>query len=298
LRAVRSALNQTYSHLEVIVVVDGPDPITIDALRTIVDGRLRVVALDRNVGGSDARNIGVQNARGHWVAFLDDDDEWLASKIDKQIVAALESNSPFPVVTCYFIGRTPIGDFIGPHRTPSPGEPLCEYLFARRSFFPREGQLHTPLILTSRELMQQVPFTSGLRRHQDTDWYLRIAVVVGVEIKFVREPLAICHLEENRPNVTGYSNWRYSLEWLRGVRSIITARAYGGFIATQLAPEAARQGDWAAFFPLLREAVAEGRFLPIDLILYLGNWFIPVSLRRVLRLALQRAWPVRIEAPL
>jgi len=56
LRAVRSALNQTYPHLEVIVVVDGPDPATKEALETVVDGRLRVVALDQSVGGSDARN--------------------------------------------------------------------------------------------------------------------------------------------------------------------------------------------------------------------------------------------------
>jgi glycosyltransferase involved in cell wall biosynthesis len=298
LRAVRSALNQTYPHLEVIVVVDGPDPATNEALNTVVDERLRVVAFDQSVGGSDARNKGVQHASGHWIAFLDDDDEWLAPKIEKQIDAALDSNSPFPVVTCYFIGRTPLGDFIGPRRTPKPREPLCEYLFSRRSFFPREGQLQTTLILTSRELMHKVPFTSGLRRHQDTDWYLRIATVAGVEIKFVREPLAIWYLDENKPRVTGCSDWRYSLEWLRGVRSIITARAYAGFIATQLAPEAARQGDWAAFFPLLREAVAEGRVLPIDLMLYLGNWLTPGSLRRKLRLALERVWPVRIDVPL
>jgi|ERR1700674_3626244 len=298
LRAVRSAFNQTYRDIEVIVVIDGPDSASHETLRTIPDARLKIIALKQSVGGSDARNIGVENANGDWVAFLDDDDEWLTTKIVKQMDLALHSNSLFPVVTCYFIGRTPLGDFIGPRRTPDPEEPLCEYLFSRRGFFPREGQLQTTLILTSRELMRRVPFTSGLQRHQDTDWYLRIAAVAGVEIKFVCEPLSIWYLEDNRPKVSGASDWRYSLEWLRGVRSIITARAYAGFIATQLAPEASRQGDWAAFFPLLREAVAEGRALPIDLILYLGTWFIPLSLRRNLRLALQRVWPVRIEAPL
>ena len=291
LRAVRSALNQTYQHLEVIVVVDGPDVATNEALNTVVDERLKVVALDHSIGGSDARNKGVQHAGGQWVAFLDDDDEWLAPKIEKQMDAAVDSNSPFPVVTCYFFGRTPLGDFIWPRRTPKAGEPLCEYLFCRRSLFRGEGQLQTSLILTSRKLMQQVPFTSGLRRHQDTDWYLRVAAVAGVEIKFIREPLAIWYLEENRPKVTGCFDWRYSLKWLRDVRRIMTARAYAGFIATQLAPEAARQGDWTAFFPLLREAVAEGRAVPIDLILYLGMWFIPLSLRRNLRLALRRVWP-------
>ena len=291
LRAVRSALNQTYQHLEVIVVVDGPDLATNEALSTVVDGRLRIVALDHSIGGSDARNKGVQHATGHWIAFLDDDDEWLAPKIAKQMETALDSTSPFPVVSCYFIGRTPLGDFIWPRRTPNAGEPLCEYLFCRRSLFRGEGQLQTSLILTSRELMRQVPFTSSLRRHQDTDWYLRIAAVAGVEIKFIPEPLAIWYLEENRFKVTGRSDWRYSLGWLRGVRGIMTAKAYSGFIATQLAPEASRQGDWVAFFPLLWEAVAKGRPAPIDLILYLGMWFVPPSLRRNLRLALRTRLP-------
>jgi glycosyltransferase involved in cell wall biosynthesis len=297
LRAVRSALGQTYPRLEVIVVIDGPDAATVEALKTVVDERVRLLPLDHHVGGSDARNKGVQHARGDWIAFLDDDDEWLPSKIEKQMDAAVDSNSPFPVISCQFIARTPLGDFIWPRRTATDGEPLCEYLFARRSLFRGEGQLHTPLILTNRALMTNVPFTSGLRRHQDTDWYLRIAATLGVEIKVVCEPLAICYLEEDRPKITGCCDWRSSLHWLRGVRHIITDRAYTGFIATQLAPEAAQQGDWRAFFPLLREAFTKGRALPIDLMLYLGMWFMPVSLRRHLRIILRRLWPVRIDAP-
>ena len=297
LRAVQSALNQTYPHLEVIVVVDGPDPATNDVLNAVVDRRLRVVVLDRSVGGSEARNKGVHHANGRWVAFLDDDDEWLAQKLEKQMDAAVNSNGQFPVIACNVIARTPLGDFIWPRRTPKPKEPICEYLFARRSLFRGEGQLQTSLILTSRELMQKVPFATGLRRHQDTDWYLRMAAIAGVEITFVREPLAIWHTEENRPRVTGVSDWRYSLEWLRGVRCVMTARAYAGFIATQLAPEAASQGEWAAFFPLLRETFAHGKPLPIDLVLYLGIWFIPPSFRHKLRLALRKASPARVEAP-
>jgi glycosyltransferase involved in cell wall biosynthesis len=76
-RAVHSALAQTLRDIEVIVVVDGPDPDTVEALAAIDDPRLRVVALDASGGAPAARNVGARNAGAPWVALLDDDDEWL-----------------------------------------------------------------------------------------------------------------------------------------------------------------------------------------------------------------------------
>jgi len=91
LRAVRSALGQTHPNMEVIVVVDGPDRATHVALGTINDNRLRVLDLNESVGSADARNKGVQHAKGEWVAFLDDDDEWMPDKIEKQFDRARHS---------------------------------------------------------------------------------------------------------------------------------------------------------------------------------------------------------------
>ena len=51
------------------------------------DERLRVIALAVSVGGSDARNRGVDAASGEWIAFLDDDDEWLPGKLQAQLDA-------------------------------------------------------------------------------------------------------------------------------------------------------------------------------------------------------------------
>ena len=98
LRAVHSVLTQTYENLEAIVVIDGPDSVTRSALGAIVDPRLRVVELEHSVGGSDARNRGVREARGEWVALLDDDDEWLPSKIEKQVDVAVHSKFTSPIV--------------------------------------------------------------------------------------------------------------------------------------------------------------------------------------------------------
>ena len=80
LRAVASVLNQTYEQIEVIVVVDGPDQATIDVLRTVKDPRMQVVVNPRSLTAAGARNVGVDHARGEWIAFLDDDDEWLPAR--------------------------------------------------------------------------------------------------------------------------------------------------------------------------------------------------------------------------
>ena len=75
-RAVRSALAQTLTDIEV-VVIDGPDPDTREVLAAIADPRLRIVELERSGGAPAARNVGVDHARAAWTALLDDDDEWL-----------------------------------------------------------------------------------------------------------------------------------------------------------------------------------------------------------------------------
>lgn len=295
IRAVHSALAQTYKRLEVIVVIDGPDADTESALRAIGDPRLLILSLPMSVGGSDARNAGVRSACGEWIAFLDDDDLWLPRKIEKQLDVAVGSRFSQPIVCCHFIGRTPTADYIWPRRKPRDGEPICEYLLVRKSIFRGEGHIQTSLILARRELLVEVPFTSGLRKWQDIDWCLRVAAVDGVGVEFADNVLAIWHVEDERPKITKDCDWRNSLEWLRLCRHFITPRAYSGFIATQLAWEASRQADWTAFLPLLGEAFKWGDVKPLDFYLYIGIWVIPVKVRRMLRRIVRFLSPRRIE---
>ena len=83
-RAVRSALEQTYQNVEVIVVDDGSIDDTQLSLATLSDPRLRIIKQD-NGGVSAARNTGIAAALGEWVAFLDDDDSWMPNKLECQL---------------------------------------------------------------------------------------------------------------------------------------------------------------------------------------------------------------------
>ena len=64
LQAVESALSQTHQEIEVVVVLDGPQSDTAEALETVADSRLRVCALPEPVGRAEALNVGAREARG------------------------------------------------------------------------------------------------------------------------------------------------------------------------------------------------------------------------------------------
>ncbi|MCH8157675.1 MAG: glycosyltransferase family 2 protein [Nitrospinae bacterium] len=86
-RSVRSALDQDFRDTEVLVINDGSTDNTSEVVRELAkqDDRLKLVEHDRNKGEAAARNLGVREARGTFVAFLDSDDEWLPGKLSKQI---------------------------------------------------------------------------------------------------------------------------------------------------------------------------------------------------------------------
>ena len=280
--AVRSALNQTFSDIEVIVVIDGTDEPTSQLLNQIEDPRLRIVALRDNVGGSEARNIGAREARGEWVALLDDDDEWMPDKLQKQIAVARQSSHVYPIIATALIARSPRGDLRWPRKPPT--YPLSEYLFVRNSLFQGEGVLQTSTLMTKRELLLKVPFTRGLRRHQDWDWILRAGNAPGARVEFIPEALAIWHIDDPMSPLKTQYHWRYSWDWLRANRELVTPKAYAGLVAVTLSAQASWQGDWRAFWPLLRETIwGGGKPRLMDLGLFLAMWFLPRGLRRTMR---------------
>ncbi len=283
-RAVQSALAQTYEPIEVIVVIDGPDEATTKALLQIKDPRLRALTLPATVWPAAARNAGVNEAQGVWIAFLDDDDEWFPRKLEVQIEAASRSHYAFPIVTSRFIHCKPGRESLQPTRLIAPLEPLSEYLFTRPTPFA-VGRIATPTLLVQKELLHKVPFRSDLRVWEDLDWLLRVHTLEGVGIEFVPEPLAIVYQAVERPITIRRAgwNWRRTLAWIRETRHLLTPRAYAGFLLTILAPVAARQAGWKAFWPLLQEAVRFGRPRVIDFLMYGEVWLVPERVKGWLR---------------
>lgn len=87
---INSVLNQTYkSEMEIIVVNDGcldNSPRIVEQIISNNKSKIEIQLINKSNGGvSSARNTGLALAKGHYIALLDSDDEWLADKLEKQI---------------------------------------------------------------------------------------------------------------------------------------------------------------------------------------------------------------------
>jgi glycosyltransferase involved in cell wall biosynthesis len=192
-RAVRSALAQTYRNIEVIVVDDGSTDGTLAALKELASGDPRLLVVPAGHSGlpAVARNRGIEIARGRYVAFLDSDDEWLPGKLEAQ-VAQLEARPGLALTYA---------------------DAFVEEKGVRRSTtlldaYPmRQSRVFGPLVLgnfvpTSTVLARRSALrlaggfdeSRRLRAFEDYDLWLRIAL--RGEMGCLREPLAVYHRHE------------------------------------------------------------------------------------------------------
>jgi glycosyltransferase involved in cell wall biosynthesis len=289
-RAIQSALNQTLQAIEVIVVIHGdPDGSTGHALADLQDPRLRVVTMPTNLGSAaPARNAGVEQARADWIAHLDDDDEWMPEKLERQYAAVCQSSYRWPIATCQLqaTGQTEVS--IQPRRIPEPGEPMGDYLFVRRSFFQGEAIIQGSTILVAKALMQQVPFCLAAGKHDDWEWLLQASQVPGAGLEFVSEPLSIWHLEHESASMSRTHNWQHSLEWARRNQQLFSRRAYSSFMLIEISSHAAFNRDWHAVSLLLKEAISHGQPRPVDYLLFAGMWLVSPTQRGWLRSILKK----------
>ena len=82
---LNSVLAQTYENMEVIVVDDCSTDNAVEVVKGYIDLRVRCIVLEKNSGAQAARNRGIKEAKGDWIAFQDSDDEWLPDKLERQV---------------------------------------------------------------------------------------------------------------------------------------------------------------------------------------------------------------------
>jgi glycosyltransferase involved in cell wall biosynthesis len=279
--AIISVLAQTLSDLEVIVVVDGENGSETSALiASFGDGRLRCIALPKSVGGSEARNIGVRDARSKFIALLDDDDEWLPTKLEKQLKKAEEyPKGTAVVVTTQHIHRTSAApDVVRPRRLPRPNEEITEFMFDYLCYF------QTSTFFCSKELIARLPFASGLPSLQDVDWFLRVMREPRSKLLVVPEPLVIYHSPEGRKTITTGTKWKSVLEWGRANRSHMTRRAYSRFVVGSCVARAANEhAGIKGFATLLYESTIRGSPTPKLICLLCGSYLLKAEVRTKLR---------------
>jgi glycosyltransferase involved in cell wall biosynthesis len=188
-------LAQSMSELELIVVDDASTDETPERVPQIDDARVQYVRLVENRRQSRALNEGIQRAQAGWVAFLDDDDEWLPNKLEAQLARLAEAPEASGVY-CRCQVRTSDGLRSPIARAELPEGDLTDALLSRRMLMTPSGYM-----VRREALIAAGGFDEELHASQDMDLWLRLCQT-GHRFVIVPEPLFIYHAEDGKPGVS------------------------------------------------------------------------------------------------
>jgi glycosyltransferase involved in cell wall biosynthesis len=185
-RAIASILSQTFEEWELVIVDDASDDDLSLSLADVRDDRIRLLHHERNRGAAAARNTGIKVARAPLVAFIDSDDEWLPTKLERQ-VAVMEHAGPSlgGLCTAFRLARTRTG--YAEDRYPRAKGTWAEALL--------DGCFVSPgsTLMARRECFETVGMLDdSLKRFEDWDWLLRL--VERYEFDCLPEVLAMVHV--------------------------------------------------------------------------------------------------------
>ena len=190
--SVESVLRQTYQSIEVIVVDDASTDGSIDTVRSVSDPRVRLVEAGTNRGAPGARNLGIATATGEFVAFQDSDDEWLPTKLQRQM-ELFESRTVavycgMAIVEPQKSGRINLR-YIPPSNLPNPSGDLLDLLLER-------SLISTQTLVVRRNALDMIGgFDESLSAIEDWDLAIRLAKIGP--IAFVDDPLVVQRFSAN-----------------------------------------------------------------------------------------------------
>jgi len=211
--AICSAINQTITELEIIVVDDGSTDKTREVVRSFQkDHRVKLITQDK-LGSSEARNNGINNARGEFIGFLDSDDRWAPKKSERH----LEIFNSYPDVDLTFSWWKIInheGKDLGITGTPVKSQIQLEDLVLENFFGP------SSTVFVRKKIFDKIGyFDVNLEAAVDLDMWLRIVELQPNNVKIIPEILVDWRIRPGQ--VTG--NWkRMSKNWNKVISKVKT----------------------------------------------------------------------------
>ncbi|MEM9924523.1 MAG: glycosyltransferase [Cyanobacteria bacterium P01_D01_bin.50] len=176
---LESVLKQTFSNFEVLIINDGSSDNIIEWVADIIDPRVKLISQD-NQGVSAARNAGIDKSKGEYIAFLDADDLWEPTKLEKQLQCLKKNPSLGLIHTAMMLidekgkslGRTFISNV--------EGDALKALL--------EENTIVTSSVIVRRNCLETVgKFDRNL--HSSEDWELWVRIASLYPFALIKEPL-------------------------------------------------------------------------------------------------------------
>lgn len=177
-RAIYSVLEQPSNILEIILVCDNPHIDRECLLQKYDHGLLHWIFNDQNLGAGCSRRLGIEKARGEFIAFLDADDEWINGKLTNQLPAF---NDDTVVACCTAINRIKNGVRISRASVP---EDINYYMLLKNNYVPMSSSIVRASCIRS-------DWMTNLRRRQDYLFWLQLLknnpknIIKGVNMTLV-----------------------------------------------------------------------------------------------------------------
>ena len=182
-RAIDSIFSQSYKNIEVIIVANGCTDNTPEVVKSLQEKYKNIHFLNfiEPIGGAEARNRGLDIIKGEYVAFLDDDDEWLNDKLEHQLVVLKNLN--YCIVGCnyYKVGTKRVKQVKLPEKI-SFYEMTFENVLGSFSF-----------CITKSEYIKKLRIDKALKANQDYDLWLKILKSTDKYAYVVQKPLVNYH---------------------------------------------------------------------------------------------------------
>ena len=196
-RCLESVLNQNYKNIEVVIVDDCSNDNTTEIVKKYQeqDSRIKYFRHRINSGNAQARNTALKNCNGLYVAFLDDDDEWIdKNKINKQVEIFEKSGDLKLGIVCSGIIRSKIN-----------GEKIIEKGEAPYNLkyqLLKGGWIHSSTVLTKKTIMEEVGgFDLEVLRGVDSEFFRRMTILYNYNVIFM-EDITVQYNEDSNNRMT------------------------------------------------------------------------------------------------
>lgn len=189
--AITSVLNQTYQDFEILVIDDCSQDNTQEIVNSFHDTRIKYIRHEKNKGEAGSRNTGIRSSSAEYIAFLDDDDEWLPEKLKLQVNLLENSQSK---VGCIYTGYWVVDktkEKILDKRIPQKRGYIHYDLFI-------QNHIRIPsTVILKRECFEKVSlFDETLTFRTDYDMWIRLSKEFNFD--YIKEPLVKYRYHESR----------------------------------------------------------------------------------------------------
>ncbi len=195
-RSIRSVLDQTFQDFELIIVDDASSDDTRDVVNNFSIPNIRYVRHEKNMGPGQARNTGINLAKGEYIAFQDSDDQWLPEKLEKQIRYLDSAPSDVGAVYSCLLRMNGSGSVHIPSRNNGKLDGDIHRAICRGNF------IAMPAVLVKKECFARTGlFDDRLNQYEDWDMWIRISKYY--HFGFIDEPLVISYFTPGSVNEKG-----------------------------------------------------------------------------------------------